>query len=220
VASNVSAQAKTLGVKYPIAIDNNDATWNAYSNQYWPAEYLVDPNGQIRHISFGEGGYATTEELIRNLLTQENPDVSLPKATDVPDATPTETQTPETYLGYQYAPLHNAGTNPAQDAAQTMKLPATVPNDTFALGGTWTSKAEDLTAGQGAQLKLNFQAKDVYLVLGGTGTVNVAVNGRPTKTVSVKGVPALYTLVSGASQRATLTLTMSPGVQAYDFTFG
>ncbi len=146
--------------------------------------------------------------------------MSLPKATDLPDTTPTETQTPETYLGYQYAPLHNSGTNPAQNAAQNLKLPNSVPNDTFALGGTWTSDAEDLSAGPGAKLELNFQAKDVYLVMGGTGTVNVQVNGKPTKTLSVTGVPKLYTLVSGPSRRSTLTLTTSPGVQAYDFTFG
>lgn len=220
VPSNVAAQAKTLGVRYPVAIDDDYATWNAYNNQYWPAEYLVDPHGQVRHITFGEGGYGTTEELIRELLTQANPDVSLPRATDVPDRTPTEVQTPETYLGYQYAPLHLSGTPPVRDAANTSSFPATVAKDTFALAGTWTSDPEDLVAGPDARLRLNYQARTVYLVLGGTGTVDVAVNGRHTKTVAVSGVPKLYTLVSGQGGRARLTLTASPGVQAYDFTFG
>jgi cytochrome c biogenesis protein CcdA/thiol-disulfide isomerase/thioredoxin len=220
VMSNIKAQSKALGVNYPVAVDNNDATWNAYSNQYWPAEYLIDPTGQVRHINFGEGGYGTTEQLIRQLLTEHDPTVTLPKATDVPDKTPTETQTPETYLGYQYAPLHISGTNPAQDAAQTTKLPATVNQDTFALGGTWTSQSEDLSAGPGAALELNFQAKDVYLVIGGHGTVTVQLNGKTTQTFSVASVPKLYTLYSGASQRGVLRLNMSPGVQAYDFTFG
>lgn len=220
VPSNVAAQAKALGVRYPIAIDDNYATWNAYNNQYWPAEYLVDPNGQVRHITFGEGDYGTTEELIRQLISEQNPDVSLPRATDLPDRTPTETQTQETYLGYQYAPLHLSGTPPIRNAAHTSSFPATVAKDTFALAGTWTSDSEDLVAGQGAQLRLNYQARNVYLVLGGRGTVDVAVNGRHTKTVAVNGVPKLYTLVSGPSSRAELTLTASPGVQAYDFTFG
>jgi hypothetical protein len=77
-----------------------------------------------------------------------------------------------------------------------------------------------LTAGANAQLQLNYQANDVYLVLGGTGTVKVDVNGR-TQSIQVGGVPKLYTLVSGQSDaRATLTLTADPGVAAYDFTFG
>jgi hypothetical protein len=158
--------------------------------------------------------------LIRELLTEANPDVSLPRATDVPDRTPTEVQTPETYLGYQYAPLHLSGTPPVRDAANTSNFPATVAKDTFALAGTWTSDPEDLVAGPDARLRLNYQARTVYLVLGGTGTVDVAVNGRHTRTVAVSGVPKLYTLVSGQGGRARLTLTASRGVQAYDFTFG
>ncbi|HEX5405905.1 MAG TPA: cytochrome c biogenesis protein DipZ [Pseudonocardiaceae bacterium] len=221
VMSNIQAQSKALGVNYPVAVDDNDATWNAYSNQYWPAEYLIDPTGQVRHINFGEGGYGTTEQLIRELLLDHDHTLTLPKATDVPDKTPTETQSPETYLGYQYAPLHITGQNPVQNAASTTKLPATVTQDTFALGGTWTSEAEDLSAGPGAALELNFQAKDVYLVLGGHGTVTVQLGGKTTQTFTVASVPKLYTLVSSPnSQRGLLRLDMSPGVQAYDFTFG
>ncbi|HKN96492.1 MAG TPA: cytochrome c biogenesis protein DipZ [Pseudonocardiaceae bacterium] len=220
VPANVSAQAKALGVAYPVAIDNDYATWNAYGNQYWPAEYLVGPNGEVRHVTFGEGDYGTTEELIRQLVSESDPTATLPSATDVPDRTPTETSTPETYLGYQYAPLHVTGQPPVRNAAATTRLPATVEQDTFALGGTWTSQAEDLVAGPNAQLALRFQARDVYLVIGGTGTVQVRVNGRLTKTLTVGGVPKLYTLVSGPNRRALLNLAMSPGVQAYDFTFG
>ena len=73
VTDNVSAQARALGVQYPIAIDNNYGTWNAYANQYWPADYLIDPAGTIRYVAFGEGGYADTENLIRQLLTPGNP---------------------------------------------------------------------------------------------------------------------------------------------------
>jgi thiol-disulfide isomerase/thioredoxin len=220
VTSNITAQARSLGVNYPVAIDNNYATWNAYSNQYWPAEYLIGPNGEVRHVTFGEGDYGTTEELIRQLVSESNPTASLPRATDVPDRTPTDMSTPETYLGYQYAPLHVTGQPPVQNAAQTTKLPADVKQDTFALGGTWTSNSEDLVAGPNAQLALRFQAKDVYLVIGGTGTVGVRVNGKLTRTLTIGGVPKLYTLVSGPGQQALLNLAMSPGVQAYDFTFG
>ncbi len=221
VTSNVQAQAAALGVKYPIAIDNNYATWNAYSNEYWPAEYLIDPTGQIRHVAFGEGDYGTTEDEIRQLLGEGTPGVHLPPATDVADATPTEQLTQETYLGSQYAPLHVSGTAPAANSTQTYQFPGTPQPDTFALSGTWTQSAEMLTAGADATLELNFQANDVYLVIGGKGPVTVAINGKTTQTLSVSGVPKLYTLASGQNDvRSTLTLTAGPGIQAYDFTFG
>ncbi|HEY1488225.1 MAG TPA: redoxin domain-containing protein, partial [Micromonosporaceae bacterium] len=220
VTSNIKAQASALGVKYPIAIDNNYATWNAYGNQYWPAEYLIDPSGDVRHVTFGEGDYSTTESLIRQLISQNDPGVMLPKATDIPDATPTETLTPETYLGYTYAPLRTTGAQPAHKAV-AYKAPSTLKTDTFALSGTWTGGSEELTAGANARLELSYQADHVYLVLGGSGTVVVAINGTITSTIAVDGVPKLYTLVpNGGDKRAVLTLSASPGVQAYDFTFG
>jgi len=73
VVSNVRAQAAALGVRYPVAVDDSYATWNAYSNQYWPAEYLIDAQGDVRHVHFGEGGYAITEQLIRQLLRAAHP---------------------------------------------------------------------------------------------------------------------------------------------------
>ncbi|HEX4701649.1 MAG TPA: cytochrome c biogenesis protein DipZ [Pseudonocardiaceae bacterium] len=220
VTSNISAQAATLGVRYPIAIDNDYGTWNAYSNQYWPAEYLIDPSGMIRHVAFGEGGYATTEELIRQLLSGTKTGQNLPRATEISDATPTEQQTAETYLGYQYAPLHVSGTAPAQDAAQAHQFPATLQPDTFALAGTWTDGSEAITAGADARLELSYQARVAYLVLGGSGTVTVQINGKTTTTLTISGVPKLYTLATGAGARALLTLSVTSGVQAYDFTFG
>ena len=222
VTSNIKAQAAALGVTYPIAIDNNYATWTAWGNQYWPAEYLIDSTGVVRHVTFGEGDYGATESLIRQLLTRDNPNVTLPRATDVPNTTPTEQQSPETYLGYTYAPLSvSDGKQPTHDKAVRYEFPAKLASDTFALSGTWTSGSEDLTAGADAKLELNYQAKDVYLVLGGAGTVTVAVNGGAPSTIQVSGVPKLYTLVGGMNgARATLTLGVGSGVQAYDFTFG
>jgi cytochrome c biogenesis protein CcdA/thiol-disulfide isomerase/thioredoxin len=221
VTSNVAAQSKALGVRYPVAIDNDYGTWNAYGNQYWPAEYLIDATGVIRHVSFGEGDYSTTEELIRQLVGDSDGGTLLPAPTDIADTTPTEQQTPETYLGHQYAPLHASGTVPAPDTTRAYQFPPALQPDTFALAGTWNDGSEALTAGPNAQLELSYQARDVYLVLGGSGSVTVRVNGKTTKIDTVAGVPKLYTLVGGANgDRATMTLSPSPGVQAYDFTFG
>ncbi len=220
VVSNVRAAAGRLGVRYPVAVDDDLATWDAYNNEYWPAEYLIDQNGEVRHTDFGEGGYATTESDIRALLMAGGVH-RLPPATDVPDRTPDEPQTPESYLGYLR--LQNYTGSPVlDDRRSTYHLATPLPPNEFTLGGTWTVHQWEATAGSaGARLALNYEATDVYLVLGGHGTVTVTRDGAPVTTLDVHGVPDLYTVLAGrALSEGTLTLTFSPGVQAYDFTFG
>ncbi len=220
VVSNVQGAAKQLGVTYPIAIDDSDITWNTYENEYWPAEYLVDATGELRHVSFGEGEYGRTETLIRQLLVDAEPGLKLPAPTDLPDQTPTDPTNPETYLGYSRL-QYLVGAVPVMDAASVYKFPSFITPEEYALSGTWTIGSEEATAGADARLELDFEAHDVYLVLGGSGTVGVAVNGKTVKTLAVSGIPGLYTLVSGSSQSSgVLLLTVSPGVEAYDFTFG
>jgi cytochrome c biogenesis protein CcdA/thiol-disulfide isomerase/thioredoxin len=219
VVSNVRSAAGHLGIDYPIAIDNNYATWDAYNNEYWPADYLIDPTGQVRAYDFGEGGYSTIESDIRALLTADGA-TSLPPRTDVPDKTPTNETTPESYVGYQQE-QYAVGTAIAHDEPQVYNAPSSVPLNNFAFNGTWTDHAQEATAGSNAQITLHFVANDVYLVMGGTGTVDVSFNGRHPSTLNVSGVPLLYTLFSGnALQTGELDLSFSPGVQAYDFTFG
>jgi cytochrome c biogenesis protein CcdA/thiol-disulfide isomerase/thioredoxin len=221
VLSNVTQAAQQLGVHYPIALDNDYSTWNAYDNQYWPAEYLVDPTGHLRHVDFGEGEYAQTESFIRQLLVAAHPTVVLPPATEVPDRTPTEQTTPETYLGYGHGTADLVGQTVEEDTMSTYQIPSPIPQDGYAYGGDWSIGNEASTAGKDATLDLNFQAQDVYLVLGGSGTIDVSVNGTPTRTVTVGGEPKLYQLVGSASpETGLLSLRVSPGVQAYDFTFG
>jgi cytochrome c biogenesis protein CcdA/thiol-disulfide isomerase/thioredoxin len=218
VASNVVAAAHSFGVKYPIAIDNGYDTWNSYNNQYWPAEYLIDATGNIRHIVFGEGDYASTENLIRQLLTAAHPTTQLGKGTGVADTTPTEPQTPESYIGYEEA--QNAAQSLVQNQAVNYQLPPAVEPDTFALGGLWNDGAQSATAGAGAKVAINYQGKAIYLVLGGQGDVTVTVGGQ-SHTLRVSGVPRLYTLnQTSRSERHVLTLTATAGIQAYDFTFG
>jgi cytochrome c biogenesis protein CcdA/thiol-disulfide isomerase/thioredoxin len=224
VVSNVVTAAHQLGVHYPIAIDNNLATFNAYQNDSWPADYLIDATGQVRNLEVGEGNYGASESDIRALLVAADPKVHLPPPTNVPNRTPVNELTQESYLGYkyleenQYEYVANSSFTPGGTATYT--IPTTVPPNFLALGGTWTSEPEDLVAVKAAQIELSFQADDVYLVLGGTGTLQVSVNGKHTKTVTVSGIPRLYTLVHGTYQTGTLTLAASPGIQAYDFTFG
>jgi cytochrome c biogenesis protein CcdA/thiol-disulfide isomerase/thioredoxin len=221
VVSNVRAQAAALGVRYPVAIDDSDATWDAYDNEYWPADYLIDAQGTVRHVHFGEGDYAGTEQLIRRLLTAAHPGRSFPRGTDVPNQTPAGELSPETYVGYERLQYLVPGNDVIRDAPATYRFPASLPLGGMGLSGTWTDHAQEATAGPGAELELGFLARKVYLVLGGTGTLQVSVDGRHVQTIEVRGVPRLYTLYQAApATTGKLLLRASPGVQAYDFTFG
>jgi cytochrome c biogenesis protein CcdA/thiol-disulfide isomerase/thioredoxin len=222
VASNVLAASHQLGVKYPVAIDNNYATWDAYDNEYWPAEYLIDARGVIRHVEFGEGNYTLTESLLRRLLVGANPAVHLPPATDVPDKTPVVPLTPESYLGYdRIENLLGLTTPPTINEPQTFRFPSALPLNDLGMSGAWTFHSEEITAGSHADLELHFEAQDVYLVLSGKGTLTVTDGRSRARSINVAGIPRLYTLVSGsAEQEAILKITATPGVEAYDFTFG
>jgi cytochrome c biogenesis protein CcdA/thiol-disulfide isomerase/thioredoxin len=223
VESNVMASAKQQGLKYPVGLDNNFDTWTAYGNQYWPAEYLIDAKGNVRHISFGEGEYSTTEKLIRSLLTTANPSVSLPKATDVPDTTPTKSLTPETYLGSDRAPASSFDSPSGyQQGTGTYTFPSgSLGLNDYAFKGQFTVAAQTITAANGpASIKLHYEASHVYLNVGGTGTLTVT-DSQGTRTIPISGVPNIRdVLAPGGYRNSTVTITMSKGLTAYSFTFG
>jgi cytochrome c biogenesis protein CcdA/thiol-disulfide isomerase/thioredoxin len=215
VASNVAAAIKRLGITYPVVQDNNFATWNNYGNQYWPAEYLIDRSGTIRHYGFGEGGYGTTEAAIRQLLDVHT------TAAEVPDATPTDSETPESYLGYRRLDRSRyVGSKIVPDRETRYEPALSVPLNALSYGGTWKVEAERIVAGPKAALTLHFHAKDVYLVLGGHGSVEVSIAGKQATTVQVDSYK-LFTLRSSSTPKnALLQLDFTPGVEAYAFTFG
>src|SRR5919199_114434 len=211
--SNVRGATRRLGVRYPVALDNGYDTWDAYSNQYWPAEYLIDRRGHVRHVHFGEGDYEGTEHAIRSLLAVRA------QATAVPDTTPTEQTTPESYLGYARLDRY-AGSPVVQDREASYRFPRSLQADELAYAGRWRVEGERIVAGRDARLRLRFRARNVFLVLGGRGVVRASVDGAPVATVHVVA-DRLYTLVSGPRLRSgLLELRFSPGVEAYAFTFG
>ncbi|GAA1936944.1 cytochrome c biogenesis protein DipZ [Streptomyces durmitorensis] len=219
-AGNVAGQAKKLGVTYPVALDNDLTTWDNYRNRYWPAKYLIDDKGTVRYFKFGEGEYDRTEDLIRTLLKQADPQVQLPPKTGQKADDLTEDRTPETYLsnlrirGYVGTPL-------VDDKATVYRFPADIPLNSLSLDGTWTAGYEHFTAGEDARLAFTYRAKNVNLVMAGEGPVTVLVDGKVTKTVQVDGTPSLYSLVDGDTpDRAKLELRVAPGIQGYAFTFG
>ena len=220
VISNIKSAVKSLGVKYPVAVDNNLDTWAAYRNNYWPGEYLVDANGVIRHVDYGEGNYSADEDLIRSLLTKANPDLKLPPPTTVPDLTPTVETSPETYLGADRSQYLD-GAEPVANEDAIYKFPKSIPEFSYALSGRWLTEDQQIVSKASSQLTLNFLANDVYLVLNGHGTIQVSLNGASIKTVHVSGYARLYTLLKQKSDaEGLLNLKFSPGLQAYDFTFG
>ncbi|MGO4689596.1 cytochrome c biogenesis protein DipZ [Glaciibacter sp. 2TAF33] len=217
---NVEAGAANFGITYPVALDNNLSTWTNYRNRYWPAHYLIDASGAVRHIKFGEGDYGVTEKLIRELLVQANPGVQLPPTTDVTDVTPTGEVTPETFLGTTKQ-ANFGGTEKYSAATGTFGMPKKQPADSFALDGGWTLGTQSITpTGAPADITLRYSAREVRMVLSGSGTVTYSVNGRST-SFPVSGTPNSYPLLSGKNLASgTLKVTVSPGVEAFSFTFG
>jgi cytochrome c biogenesis protein CcdA/thiol-disulfide isomerase/thioredoxin len=214
VTSNVRAAVQRLGITYPVVQDNDYKTWDNYANQYWPAEYLIDRTGHVRHTHFGEGEYNVTEQLIRKLLDDRGA-----TAHQVPDLTPTELVTPETYLGSER--IQNYIGSTLRPGRRAIYLPAaTLPQDDLTYGGTWTIGPQEVVAGPGALLRLHFHANNVYVVLGGRGTVRALVDGKPAGAIHVNAY-RLYTVRSSSTiADATLELRFSPGVKGYSFTFG
>ena len=215
--ANVRENAEKLGIAYPIALDNGFGTWSAWNNQYWPARYLIDREGHVRYYHFGEGEYAETEQAIRQLLAARGG--ALPDASKLRDDNPRDLVTPESYLGYERLARY-AGTPVQQDREASYRFPAGLADNQLSYGGRWTVEDERAVAGREARLRLDYRARDVFLVLTGRGSVEVLVDGERERHVRVAG-DRLYTLVERDEiADHELELRFSPGVAAYAFTFG
>jgi cytochrome c biogenesis protein CcdA/thiol-disulfide isomerase/thioredoxin len=219
-AGNVASGADDLGITYPVALDNSLSTWTNYRNRYWPAEYLIDANGTVRHIKFGEGDYGGTEDLIRELLVAANPDVKLPPPSDSADQTPSAGLTPETYFGVGKM-VNYGGPDTYSEGTAEFAYPAKLADDSFAYRGRWKLDFQGATAeSDDSRISLKYNAKNVYIVAGGEGKLSVTSNGKTT-TVPIGGAPTSHQLVSsGAVTRGKLEVRLSKGLQAFSFTYG
>ena len=243
--SNVSRAVRELGIRYPVAIDNDYTIWRAFNNEYWPAHYFVDSQGRIRGHHFGEGGYDESEQLIRELLTEAG-HRELPAPTDVLngrgiEAAPDESSvaSPETYVGYDRAANFVSAAAIAPDRPGEYQTPSELRLNQWALSGNWTVGAESATANSaGGKITFRFHARDLHLVLGPREDgkpvrFRVTIDGRApaqdrgvdvdTKGVGVVHEQRLYQLIrqSESVQDRTFTIEfLDPGVQAYAFTFG
>jgi thiol-disulfide isomerase/thioredoxin len=222
-AGNVARAIKSDGIHFPVAQDNNLATWNAWGNEYWPADYLIDASGQVRYTAFGEGDYDTTEAAIRTLLAEAGHAPTAAQATPQGAITPSARVSPETYIGAARAqgvyPVPMRGTR-----HYTPRPVGRLALNEFTIGGTWAIGEEAATAGTGASISARVHAKDIYLVLSSghhrTGRVEVTIDGRRAAPIAVTS-QRLYTVASFARNGShTITLRPQAGTSAFSFTFG
>jgi cytochrome c biogenesis protein CcdA/thiol-disulfide isomerase/thioredoxin len=232
-ASNVRQAIASDGIKYPVVQDNKYGTWNAWQNEYWPAEYLIDAKGQVRHYQFGEGDYKESEAAVRALLADAGA-TSLPPPMTASAIIPSSgLGTPETYLNTQ---RESGFTTSFHNGVSDYHAPSSLNVNQFALGGAWEASSESITpAASGASISGAVQAAKVYLVLTSAGNVprqgRVLLDGRPLPNahagadvkngvLTVTG-ERLYSLISfPTAEQFAFTVQLPPGVTAYDFTFG
>lgn len=234
-AGNVNAAIKRYNIPYPVALDNNYDTWNAYNNQYWPAEYLIDATGQIRRTEFGEGNYPESEQAIRALLANAGHKVSVAPS-DLPDMTPQNQLTPETYFGSNRS-QYGYPTSNYPNGSFTIPQQKSVPLDQFALGGKWQIQSDYVQASQGSTIIEHFGASKVFMILkpgaGKSNRVEVTYNGKPlvgalagsdvTNGVISVNSDRLYNIFDSGNvlTQGVLEFTfLNPGIQAFTFTFG
>jgi cytochrome c biogenesis protein CcdA/thiol-disulfide isomerase/thioredoxin len=233
-ASNVSNAIGQFGITYPVAQDNDYGTWNAYHNQYWPADYLIDASGHIRYVHFGEGDYGAAQDAIRDLLAAAGHVPHAGEGHVHAQRAAKGLRTPESYLGAAKAQDFVGG--PLSPGTETFRAtpPNLLPPNGLAYGGLWKITGESATARQASTLELNFDARRVFLVLGSPGrrrALHVSLDGRqiPDRLAGadVDGGVAeisrqrLYRLVDlPRVGQHILTLRFAPGISGYAFTFG
>lgn len=221
---NVQKAVEEYGVHYPVALDNNFVTWRAYNNRYWPAKYFIDRQGRLRHYHFGEGEYEESEAVIRALLTEGGEDLEdeMAEAGDENEPPISREQTPETYLGYaRYKHFANKATA-VRDKEVAYTLAEELASDEWTLGGNWRIEDERIVAGSDAVLRIQANAKDVYLVMDSDSVQEVSVSyNDKTAEVIVDGA-ALYDIMNAESfqKDVLIELRVPLGVGLHAFTFG
>jgi thiol-disulfide isomerase/thioredoxin len=242
--ANVENAVRELKLTYPIAIDSNHAIWQAFNNEYWPADYFIDGQGRIRYHHFGEGEYVESERVIQELLKENGATglnvspVSL--SADGVEAAPSEdVQSPETYVGYARTERFASPGRLAPDSRKTYSAPASPSLNQWGLSGPWNVSAES-AALQGAPGKIvfRFHARDLHMVLGpakngkpvrfrvtldsGAPGDDCGLDSAPDGTGEVRD-PRLYQLIRQKGQVKDRTFEiefLDPGIQAFSFTFG
>jgi thiol-disulfide isomerase/thioredoxin len=243
--NNVKAAVEKFDIKYPVAHDNEKATWEAYENRYWPRKYLIDNEGYIRYDHIGEGAYAETEKVIQSLLAERTQYIGANVTIDQSISNPESSQnvnfdrinTPELYFGYEYsrAPLGNSeGYKPDQVVNYTVSDDTKIVPNRIYLAGEWKNNADHMELqSEVGRIVLSYSAKAVNIVAGGKGELHILEDNSPLDdsssgtdisedgTVKIDG-QRLYNVVEheeyGNHQIAIEVA--GRGFQIYTFTFG
>ncbi len=237
VTDNVRQAVKEAKIQYPVALDNNFATWNAYDNQFWPAKYLIDKDGNVRYTHFGEGKYDETERTIQTLLKENGRTITDTIEKDTNGVSGQNGQTPETYLSYGRGERFTNSENFKQDQSYNYTLTTDLPEHGWSLGGEWNIGAKESVAmSDTSLLRVKFSAKEVYLVMSGPRDKSVTLklnNQQISKAVDggsdvdangqvhLNGA-RLYRLVklSRFTKNQLLDITVPKGTTINAFTFG
>ena len=221
---NVSKAVIHDGIKYPVALDNQFVTWQNFNNNYWPAQYLIDKNGYVVYTHFGEGDDAVMENNIRYLLNINEP-VQLHT---VMEKIAVDSETPETYLGYARAENFSNAGSVLRNQSAAYAFPAKLSQNEWALQGQWIIKRDKIISNQdNADLKINFHARKVFIVMGNPSgkaiDVNIRLNNniQTARTLKVNHFGLYDALSFDSPANGVLQVTAaSPGLEIYTFTFG
>jgi thiol-disulfide isomerase/thioredoxin len=242
---NVREAVKAMRIEYPVALDSDYGVWRAFSNRYWPAVYIADSDGRIRHHQFGEGHYDECERVVQQLLRGAGvDDVGDDLVSVGPDgleaqADWTNLESPETYLGYEQGERFASPGDAEVDGPRDYSVPDRLRLNSWALSGEWTiARKASVLNGSTGSLAFRFHARDVHLVMGppargasvpfrvlldgeppgGAHGLDVDENGDGTVTQQ-----RLHQLVRerGMIEERTFEITfLAAGAEAYAFTFG
>ena len=243
--ANVRKAVKDLGITYPVAMDNDYRIWRNFQNEYWPADYLIDAQGHIREHHFGEGSYDESEQQIRSLLEEANhkplPEAASPIAAAGAEAAPdtSDLLSPETYIGYERAEHFASPGGFNQDAPKLYSAPSTLQLNQWAFSGQWKDEGMIATSlSASAAIVYRFHARDLHLVLGPSSDgkpirFRITLDGKAPGEDHGADTDAdgygtvtdnrLYQLVrqNGTIRDRTFRIEfLSPGVEAFSFTFG
>jgi thiol-disulfide isomerase/thioredoxin len=242
---NVRQAVKDMAVPYPVALDSDYAIWQAFANRFWPAIYIADAEGRIRHHQFGEGGYAECEMVIQRLLSESGRDnlphdlVSVAPGGFEAQADWASLKSPETYLGYEQARGFASPGGPVLDQTHPYVAADRLNLNHWALAGDWTiERRASVLDHTGGRILFRFHARDIHLVMGprsrgASVPFRVLIDGEPPGDAhgldvdqQGRGTVAqqrLYQLIRepGTITDRTFEITfLAPGVEAYVFTFG
>ena len=242
---NVRRAAQTMMIDYPVAIDNDYAVWRAFNNEFWPALYIADKNGRIRHHQFGEGGYEQSERVIQQLLREAGANSFDPDLEPV-DATGPEAaadwphlRSNENYLGFDRTERFSSSGGFHEDKPHAYKSPGELKLNHWALEGEWAARKQSVRSlNAGGRIDYRFHARDLHVVMGAVlqerpirfrvlldGQAPVIAHGVDidAQGFGVAQEPRLYQLIRQErliEDRRFSIEFLDEGIEAYSFTFG